>query len=285
MKTIATLAVATLMLAGCGGMTTDDVEETGHAAADVFASYDEGTSVTGMAWNVPLYRPSFDRTLLDRTLDLALPSAWAAACWKEDFSACTNSERVRTFDHCALGPFSLDGSVTLDFSSATCAIPLAVGDTITRHANFTLNGRRNSALTVSDEGGGQMIAKTADGWTYSVPGMHRVMTDAKGTKLFDISTRTTSDIVISGGLTRKSRVLVSGTLEIVHNLAGFTVDLTPADLTWDGTCNCPVSGKLTGTATGKRTGTAEIVITGCGTGTVTIGADTTTVNFDRCATL
>ena len=89
------------------------------------------------------------------------------------------------------------------------------------------------------------------------------------------------------GLTRANRVVKSGKFDVIHNLAGYTVQFVPDNVSWDGTCNCPVSGKLTGSIiAGKNVGkSAEVVFNGCGKGTVTVGTDTEDVNFDRCAAL
>lgn len=278
---------ASLALAGCGGNTSvDDAEELGHAVGDVMASFDEaGTGASFSARSLPLDRPGLGRGLLDRALDLAVPPAYAAACWTEMFVACSNSQRVKRFDNCALGANTLSGEVTLTFSRPSCTF-LLVGDTVNRQANFTLTGRRNATLTVSSDGGGQTVTRTTDGFTYKVLGMRRVLKNGAGTALVDISTDTLQDIVITGS-SRANRTLVSGTLEIVHHLADYTATLTPESLKWNGTCNCPVSGKLTGTATGSSKGTLTAVVefSGCGTGTVTVGSDTSTVNFDRCAAL
>jgi len=79
--------------------------------------------------------------------------------------------------------------------------------------------------------------------------MQRVLTGPAGRKLFDISTRTTSPIHIKGS-SRADLVIVSGALEVSQNLAGYKVTLQPENLTWNATCDCAVSGKLTGTVAG-----------------------------------
>jgi hypothetical protein len=287
MKATRWLWAVALCLTGCGGAqsSAEDTQEVGHAAADVMASFDETSTGGGFAFSSPLDRPGLGKTTLDRALDLVVSPAYAEACWLATFSSCSAGTRTRSFDHCALAGFSLDGSVTLTFSQSTCSAA-AVGDTVTRNADFTLHGRANYSLAVDSKGGGQKVTRTADGFTYQVLGMERVLTNASGKKIIDISTKTEEDLVVQG-FTRANRVIKSGKFDVVHNLAGYTVQLVPADVTWNGTCNCPVSGKLTGSITaGKNVGkSAEVVFNGCGKGTVTVGTDTEDVDFDRCAAL
>ncbi len=289
MKSIRLLAVVAVALGGCGSSGVDDVEEVGHAAADVMASLDEtGTSGT-LAWNAaPIDRPGFDRSIFDRASELAMPSAYAAVCWARpalQFSTCDNGVRTKDFGSCTLGLSTLEGDVTLTFSDPACTFE--VGSSVTRTADFKLTGRRNATLTVSSPGGGQRVTHTApNGYTYEVLGMERIMTSRAGETLFDIATKTDEPLVVTG-TSRATRVINSGKLEIEHKLAGYTLTLVPENLTWDGTCNCPVSGKLTGSITGgKNSGdTASVEFQGCGSGTVTVGGESKTVSFDRCSLL
>lgn len=285
MKAIRWAVAAVLALSGCGA-GVDEVEEVGHAAADVMASLDETGAGSAFALNVaPIERPGLGRSTLDAVLDLALPDAFAAACWSERFSACSAGVRTKTFDACGLGRNKLEGRVTLTFSDAGCSFSSA-GDSVTRSADFTLTGRRNATLTVSSPGGGQRVTRNAQGFSYAVLGMERVMKNGAGETLFDIATKTDEDLVVTGS-SRFNRVIHSGKLEIEHKLAGYTITLVPQNVTWDGTCNCPVSGTLAGSISGgKNSGdTATIEFQGCGNGTVTVGGETKTVAFDRCAAL
>ena len=215
-----------------------------------------------------------------------LPSAHAAACSGVAFSSCSNGARTRTFSTCDIGDATLDGMVTLTFSNAAlCAMP-ATGDSVTRTADFTLTGPYGGTLQVTSPGGGQTLTRTADGFTYHVGGMERVLTGPGGRTLFDVATDTTSDIVITGS-SRSDLVIVSGALEVHHRLAGYTVTLSPSNLTWTPTCNCATSGTLTGTVSGgPHDGkSASVTLTGCGEATVTIGTTTESVTLDRCAAL
>lgn len=286
-KHLAAVAALSVLLAGCGRANFQEIEEVGHAAADLFASLDETGQGGGFASLAPaLHRPDLSRgSLLDQAVDLVLPPAWAAACWTVRFTACQEGLRTKDFADCNLGLAKLSGSVELTFSDAACALSDA-GQSVNRNANFTLTGRRNATLAVSSAGGGQKVTRTADGWLYAVPGMHRVAKNAAGAPLFDLSTRTLEDLVVTG-FSRANRVVKSGKFEVKHNLAGYTVVYAPENLAWNGTCNCPVSGKLVGTAT-DASGTeavSTIEVAGCGTGKVAVGEQTAEVTFDRCVGL
>jgi hypothetical protein len=221
-----------------------------------------------------------------QVFDGVVHTAYAASCVQSNFGTCTAGARMRSFDNCAIGPATLDGMVTLTYSDTnSCAVAVA-GDSVNRTASFTLTGPYGGTLVVSAPGGGQTLTKTAVGFDFSVPGMERVLTGAGGHTLFDISTRTTMPIHITG-TSRADLVIVSGALEVSHNLAGYKVTLSPQNLTWSASCNCAVSGTLTGTVSGgKHDGqSASVTLTGCGQAEVTIDGETDSVTLDRCAAI
>jgi hypothetical protein len=119
-----------------------------------------------------------------------------------------------------------------------------------------------------------------------VPGMERVLTGPAGHVLFDLGTATTTPLTITG-TSRANFAIVSGALVVTHKLAGYAVTLEPQNLAWASTCNCAVSGSLTGTVSsggGKENGkSATVTITSCGHADVTIDGDTESVVLDRCA--
>jgi hypothetical protein len=160
------------------------------------------------------------------------------------------------------------------------------GATVTRDAEVTFTGPNGASYDITSPGGGQTVTvnPAADGFSYSVGGMERVATRPNGQKLFDISSSTTQAIGVTG-LNRATRVMNGGTLQVVHNLRKYTVDLTPSNVTWNGTCNCAVSGSWSGTASGSVNGAFAVDITGCGTATVSVNGNSQPVDLDRCAGL
>ncbi len=280
---IAVTAVTTLT--GCGGLL-QDTEEVANAAGDVMSSFDEAGQGASFAYLPRLQRKDFtEPTLFQQLSNALIPSAHADACTLQTFSACSAGSRSKMFSSCSIGAATLDGTVTLTFSQMDCSV-MNVGDYVTRNADFTLTGPRAATLTVSSDGGGQKVTKTTSGWAYTVLGMHRVAKDSKGNEVFNIDTKTLTDISVTGPK-RAGRVMNGGQLQITHNLAHYTTVITPNNVTWDGTCNCAVSGSWSGTVTNEA-GKSEdfnIEITGCGKATVTTQKQTKNVTFDRCGGL
>jgi hypothetical protein len=278
-------AIATAGL-GCRKGLMDDQDQVGASVGEAMAGLDEsldGRTTTALQ---PIFQlpDQLKGPRWRRAIGWVLPHAYAASCWSSTFSPCTAGVRSRQYDACTLGAATIDGAVTLTFNrSALCAV-VTEGDAVTRTADFTLTGPYGGTLAVSSPGGGQTLTRTAAGFEYSVQGMQRVLTTPGNRKLFDISTRTTAPLVVTG-TSRADLKIVSGALEVSHNLAGYKVTLTPDNLAWSSSCNCAVSGTLTGTvAGGKQSGkSASVTLTGCGQADVTVDGDTEHVTLDRCA--
>lgn len=283
------LVVVTLAPAGCR-RKADDVEgQIAAAVGETMASLDEsvqGGMATAMDLAPPVWRTpeGLRGPLWRRAVDWMVPPAYAASCWDARFTPCAGGLRTKAFETCTIGRATLDGSVSLQFSPNAACVVATAGDSVTRTASFTLTGAYGGTLTVSSPGGGQTITKTAAGFDYSVQGMQRVLTGPAGRKLFDVTTRTTSPIVVTG-TSRADLVIVSGGLEVSHNLAGYKVMLVPQNLAWSASCNCAVSGTLSGTVIGGRSDgrSASIELVGCGEAELTLDGETSLVTLDRCA--
>ncbi len=281
------LVLAAVLAAGaCRKQTLADQDQIGASIGEVMASVDESTKGSGATARLPILRmpDEMKGPVWRQVFDGVVRTAYAGGCVQSTFGTCAAGARTRTFDSCSIGPATLDGMVTLTYSDTnSCAVAVA-GDAVNRVASFTLTGPYGGTLAVSAPGGGQTLTKTAVGFDYTVPGMERVLTGPGGHTLFDISTRTTMPIHITG-TSRSDLVIASGALEVSHNLAGYKVTLVPQNLTWAATCNCAVSGTLTGTVSGgKHDGqSASVTITGCGQADVTIDGETDSVTMDRCA--
>jgi len=279
------LLVAMMVSAAAGCRKKDEADQIGESVGEAMSSLDE--SVAGGAATAMLpYRRMPDELkgpLWRRAMDGVIPSAYAATCWEPTFSAC-NASGVRTkdFGGCTIGGATLDGTVTLTFNRPLCVV-LTAGDAVTRTADLTLTGLYGGTLEVTSPGGGQTLTKTAAGFDYTVGGMERVLTGPGGRTLFDIATRTTAPIVVTGS-SRADLKIVSGSLEVDHKVAGYKVTLTADNLAWTSSCNCATSGTLTGTVSGGRFDgkSASVTLTGCGEADVTIGGETESVSLDRC---
>jgi hypothetical protein len=280
-------ALAAVAGAGCRKESLSDQGQIGASVGEVMASANESASSgTTTAALTPVFRTPDELRgpLWRRAVDALLPTAAAAACYPFTFSACTSGVRTETLSSCTFGRATVDGSVTLAFSD-TAGCTLAIGDSVTRTADFTISGDYGGALSVTSPGGGQTLTRTATGFDFAVGGIERVLTAPHGTSLFDISTETTTPLSIT--TTTGNFVIVAGTLVVTHHLAGYAVSLTPDNLTWAPTCNCAVSGSLSGTVSGGKADgkSATVTLTGCGTADVTIDGDTESVTMDRCASI
>ena len=285
-QTVLLVAMMAAAVAGC--RKKDEADQIGESVGEAMSSLDE--SVAGREATAMLpYRRMPDELkgpLWRRAMDAVIPSAYAATCWEPTFSACSASGvRTKEFNDCTIGLATLSGNVVLTFTRPACVVTTA-GDAVTRTANFTLTGLYGGTLEVTSPGGGQTLAKTAAGFDYSVGGMERILTGAGGRKLFDVATRTTAPIVVTGS-SRADLKIVSGGFEIDHKLAGYKVTLTASNLTWTSNCNCASSGTLSGTVSGGHHDgkSASVTITSCGEADVTIDDDTERVSLDRCSTM
>jgi len=288
------MAMTMTAAAGCRKMAGGDDEtgQIGNAVGEAMASLDESVSGGSATAMLPLpFRRAPDELrgpLWRRAMDAVIPPAYAAdttSCWTPTFSACNAGVRTKDYGNCNLGLAKLSGTVNLAFTSQLCLIATD-GDAVTRTADLTLTGLYGGTLEVTSPGGGQMLAKSAGGFTYSVGGMERVLTRPGGRKIFDIATSTAAPIVVTGS-SRADLTIVSGSFVIDHKLAGYTVTLTANNLAWTSSCNCASSGTLTGmVAGGKHDGkSASVTITACGEADVTIDGTTESVSLDRCATV
>ncbi|MFL5305110.1 MAG: hypothetical protein ACJ8F1_07840 [Polyangia bacterium] len=260
------MAAVLVPAAGCR-KGIDDQGQIGAAVGEVMASADD-------AANGPTPSATLSAT------------AQKAACYPFTFSACTGGVRTETLAACTFGPATIDGSVTLTFSDTGGCSLAATGASVNRTAEFTVTGPYGGTLTVTSPGGGQILTRTASGFEFAVPGMERVLKGPRGNSLFDIGTQTTTPLSITG-TSRNDFAIAAGTLLVSHRLAGYSVALTPEDLTWKPTCNCAVAGKLTGKVSGGHADgkSATVTLTGCGTADVDIDGDLESVTLDRCAAI
>lgn len=290
MKNVLTISLfaAVLALSACGRQR--DSEQIAQASGDVMASLDESTLDGQIATGGPYQSsPRLGRKSLLRSVgDLVISPAYAATCGiLNRFTACSSGVRTKDFGSCSYNGLTFEGSVSLSFSDTSACSVDDVGESVTRAAEFKIVNKQSETLTVSSAGGGQKLTRDgAAAYKYTVLGMNRVLTDAQGEKEFDISTRTLADISVTGS-SRSDRVANGGTLQITHNLAGAVTELVPENLTWNSSCNCPVSGKLVGNTqggSGRRAVNTDFVVemTACGKATVTSGTDVNEVEFDRC---
>lgn len=280
-----------MLLAGCAEdeLAQVDIQETAQQIGDVMASVDESSGTTNgtMAFMesqrkfMAVKDKQLPGNIIQDVFSLLTPikSAQAVACKDTTYSACTSSARTRDLNGCTIGSAVFTGSIALAFNDTACAFD-SNGDRVDRTPSFTVTGRRDATLTVSKSGTiGQRITRvTAGNFTFSNDGIRRVFT-ASGVDLFDFTTETTSDITVTG-TSRADRVMTGGVLRVTNNNSSVTCDYTPSNVAWSSTCNCASSGSWTGSCSDGKT--SSVLITGCGTATITVDDTSENLSFDRC---
>lgn len=280
--------------------SVDTTEEVGQQVGEAMAAVDEsgGTSNGGIALIEPsgayktfsrLSGENNSRSKLNFAWDKLITPAYAAACSTVTFGTCGSTvanAKVKDFSSCTLGiGATITGSIQLAFSgsaASSCQIPNNT-DSVTRTPNFTITGARGATFKVAVPTGatGQTLTRTGGStFTFSNSGIQRSFTTAAGSVLLDVTTKTTSDISISGS-SRASRQVTGGVLQVTNNLNGQVCTISPSSVQWTSTCNCPTSGSWTGSCSSGETLTVAFSST-CGSSTVTLGSDVKTVTLDRC---
>lgn len=280
--------------------SVDTTAEVGQQVGEAMAAVDEsGGSANG---SIALVEPAgayktFARlsnekittSSMNSSFNLLVNKAQAAACSTITFGACgatVANAKVKDFASCTLGiGATITGSVQLVFAgtgAASCQIP-ATNDSVTRTPNFTITGARGATFQVSVPSGGtgQTVTRAGtDSFNFNNTGIRRSFTTAAGTTLLDVTTKTTSDIALSGS-TRATRSITGGALQVTNNLNSQVCTLSPSSVQWTDGCNCPTSGSWTGSCSTGETLTVAFSST-CGSSTVTLGSDVKTISMDRC---
>ena len=274
--------------------TTTDIEETAQQVGDVMASIDESGGSSGA---YGMFRLQGEEKMFARIApaafrksfaDYVLPEARATLCAASStYTSCTNNVITHDLNGCTIGSATLNGTVTLTWTDAAvnnvCAIS-ADGHSITREPNFTLTGRRGGTMTVTKLFTGQVIARTSTGvFSFANDGIRRVIS-YNGNTLFDYTTSTPNGTLTITGLNRNGRTLTStggAYLRVTNNTSGVRCDYIPSNVTWANTCTCAKSGSWSANCSDGSSST--LTLTGCGTATFTLGSETQSVTFDRCA--
>lgn len=275
-----------------------DIQETAQQIGDVMASVDESGGSTGSLALMDAQKryftkktdqlPGINWDRLWNRIDVVTPLAHAANCKDvATFGTCSNNVITRDFNDCTLGEATFRGTVTLTYDDLAvdnvCSM-ITAGHSVTRVPDFEVSGRRSATLTVRKSATqGQVITRGAGAGDFSLSndGVRRIFA-VDDLVLFDYTTRTTANIIISGA-TRSDRVMNGGNLRITNNDSRVSCDYTPSNVAWSATCNCATSGTWNGTCTDDTVSSLEI--TGCGTATFTMGEAIEDLSFDRCESL
>jgi len=294
---ILTTLIAVLVFSSCGKKANDS--DGSDSINSTEASIESGLSVMNGSMDdqagssfASLTTPSKPTAIASTLYRLALPEAEAVACSRAVVSSCTAGVKSALYNACDLANtlFKMSGQVNLTYSQSDCSLNVN-GDTVTRTYSVSISGPRSGTLTLSSNsasdyngatyGGGGRLTKTASGWNIDVLGKHKSFS-RRGFELFNISMRTTSPWQVTGSLSRASRVVNSGVLEINHNLAKFTMTVTPNNLQYSASCCHPVSGSLNVGFSGSKTGNATVSFQSCGVASLLENGQTTALELSYC---
>ena len=290
------LAVSIIALSACT-RAADAVDTSTDTQADVVESAvtmvagqadDANGSTFAMQSKSDAYKYAFVESLL-------YGSAKAANCARAFDQTCNTGVKTATYSDCAITArnFSLNGSVTLTYSSNSCL--LGVGDYVTRTYDDTISGPRGGAIQTTSAlranylgtqigGGGKLTHTSATVWTMDLMGKHKIGTRNSRT-LFDVSARTTTPIQVTNTLSRSGRTITAGAIEVSHNLAKFTATMTvnaSQPLVWSSLCCHPISGSFDAVYTGSVTGSSTVTFNGCGTAQLSKDGTTRTLSLGYC---
>lgn len=253
------LTIGLLMInSGCG-KKADEEQASSNLSDSLEAAI---TSIGGMAdeqsgSTFASTGPSLYQNILHSIMN-PLPSAYASiGCSERAYDqTCTSNVRMVDYDDCYLGAglHTLSGSVSLTYSSASCNI-LSIGDSVTRTYDLvrttpwgatvtTTSNSRNDYRGHAISGGGKLTHSGALEYKIQIMGKNKYRNTAGGRAAFDVSLRTTSDITLSGSLSRAGRILDGGALEVIHNIGQYTTTIVPNNVTYEIGCCYPVDGSF-----------------------------------------
>jgi hypothetical protein len=229
---------------------------------------------------------------------LANADTAAAACAVRAQSLkCKDRERTATYQSCLLSTAGvrLQGTVSLQYTEVrtpdcdlgqqfpTGGAP-AAGEIMTRIPDLTWTSFLGGSLKVTAEshedwrgytysGGSRLTSTAAAGsFRYEVLGLRRTFVSAAGESRQDFSFRTLSPVDVTGGLTRGSRRMDQGLLEVSNNTTKTVITYRPNSLFWGSTTCCyPTGGTVTVTKTTEegKTYFSTLSFTGCGSAKLT----------------
>ncbi len=218
---------------------------------------------------------------VEKLFSLAIPEAYAASCSRALNQACNAGVKYYETASCdLLRGVQFSGFINLAYSNASCDMS-ANGDSVTRTYDYDISGPYGGVLAVTSEGGGGRLTRTATGWTAEILGKRKVLT-YRSREVMNLSISTPQPIEITGTLGRASRVVNSGSFQVVHNKAGFTALYQPSNLTYNNSCCHPVAGTLAVTYSGSISGSGSVTFNGCGSATLVRNGQSQDVQLNYC---
>lgn len=220
------------------------------------------------------------------------PQAIADNCLRAYQSTCNLGLKSASYDACnPTGTnLSISGQVQLSYSHSSCTMT-TIGDSVVRSYSLNISGPRGGVLSHSSDlatdykgssyGGGGKMTLVSGGWSLEILGRHTDL-NIRNLKVMSLSTRTVSPVSVTGSLSRVSRVMDGGQIEVNHNFAKFTTTMVPQNLRWTANCCHPTSGSLGLTFSGSKTGSATVTFQGCGSAQVDRDGQSSLIELSYC---
>lgn len=271
------LVFSVLGLTGCGLKKQDFTAQVSSedAAVETAVGAISGLSDNQAGESYLAINNSFKEKMFIEMQNFFLPQAVASdGCQRPIFEACINGIREAIYNNCspANSKASVNGYIRLTYSQNNCSMA-NVSDKVNRTYEVTISGPRGGSATLSSAnksdyngdvyGGGGQLTKTASGFDVDVLGKN-ISLDYKGIELYNVSIRTLATVHVTGTLSRQNRLVDGGQIQVNHNKAKFTALFEPHNLQWQSGCCYPVSGSLSVTYSGSKTGSATVTFNGCG---------------------
>lgn len=272
-----------------GGTASADSAD-GHAAQQSAQAADDGgsaDSVAGHSAGLLMAQDLWRAAEADISTSFVLGGCTGSVTTSADAVAGTANANI-TFDGKCTGKRSVSGTEDITLKFAT---PTDPNRSLSVTENLTWTLANKDTLAVSSLGAGPTATLISSSSTDSnillnlTLNEHRVRNAADGNHVFDmnITTADGKSLVVSntyGSTTQPSaRTIVSGTLDVHHNLAKFTAthDFQNVVHSLEGTCACPESGTMVQTVTkDDKSGSfvRTYTFTGCGQASVVTSAST-----------
>jgi|GEM_PF-5463300 len=220
-------------------------------------------------------------------------------------SDCNSSNQVSViWGECsAANGSTLSGGWTNTYSSTNACLrgkvgPLASGDSVTRTSSgMSIDGVYGGRVTWSTElhtaydgttisNAGITISKINDTRMIQIAGLHRILENGSGQKIYDHSIKGLSQLNMTGARSNGTRVLNNGTVRVFNNLQSLQSDLTFSDLEWrKAACCYPTAGTITTVTSGAtkyESTTIRFDRTQCGQASLEGGGKSTLITLQQC---
>lgn len=289
------LVLTVLSLTGCGLKKQDFSAQVSNedAAVETGIGAISGLSDNQAGDSYLAFNNSFKEKMFQEMQNFFLPQAIAdGGCVRPIFEACNNGVKEAIYNNCqpANSTATINGFIRLTYSQANCTLA-SVADKVNRTFEVQITGPRGGTAGISSAnktdykgslyGGGGQLTKVANGFDVDILGKH-ISLDYKGIELYNVSIRTPSTVHIIGSLSRQNRLVDGGSIEVNHNKAKFTALFEPHNLQWQSGCCYPVSGSLSVTYSGSKTGSATVTFNGCGLATHSDGVQQKPLVLNYC---